>query len=245
MKLATVVATLTAASTLVLLWDRYHRPETRLVASIGYGPLVISPDRISDAEIIKKLRYPREVLEGAKLPYDAQARVIAELAKLIPETEPRRPEGYMRITVNNDGTQAATDVRLAIPHAMVSVVSSEGKPDKQLDGPVLELGTLPATDSLDVVAFTGSEPNWLDYDKVRLTHASGVGKKVFKEPDQPRSVWSEWMPLILLVSVPIGFLLVGATVSVWRESVLERGRAEGAAAERKKTAEKAEPSEGK
>src|SRR5205807_4363286 len=165
---AAVAATWTA----IEIRDWLKRPEVKLVATVTYGPIPVSPDVAREREIIQKLRRA-SWLDPLKLPYEYWYKVRSAVEQIIPESTVRL-EGYIHIIVNNDGTQAASDVRLTVPQAKVLLVTTEGKSDQQVDGPTLIIGTLPATDSVDVTAFFVSDPAWYTVDQIRLTHAAGV-----------------------------------------------------------------------
>jgi hypothetical protein len=217
-----ICAAVAATWAVIEIRDWLKRPEVKLVATVTYGPIPEAPDVAREHEIIQRLR-SHDWLEPLKLPYESWIKVRSAMEKLIPESTTRF-EGYIHINVNNDGTQAASDVRLTVPGATVLVVSAEGKPGQQIvDAPTLTIGTLPATDSVAVTAFFRGDPSWYTVDEIRLTHAAGVGTKVFKPPKGPDDSWRPWWIPALGFIVCVGFF----AVAVWRDMLLNRGRREG------------------
>jgi hypothetical protein len=205
----------------------YNRPQVKLVASVTFGAVVITPEEDQAAAEASKLRNSDWV---AKVPLEASAS-IRDLAMTLAEiTSPSISRGYIRLTVTNDGSQAANDVRLSVPDAVaLQWLSAGAKKIQHSEGPTLALGNLPALESIEVTAFMEHEPTWYDVDKIRLTHASGLGKIQGKELDRPSHHAGLWALLWMLGSFLVP-LLVLVPYGYWRDQLLARGRAEGAAA---------------
>jgi hypothetical protein len=193
---AVLAALVGATSSVILIWDRAHRPEPpELVATVTYyGPIIVTPNAEREAETVKELRniyWVEHASVGEKqknrdLSRESWAvihQIEENLQKILPPYE-YLPNGFITATVQNRGSQSVSDVQLRVPGAVAfrwwPTVSRSDK--KWVDGPVLTAGVLHPLEAVEVVAFMSSEASRHDIAQMQLTHLRGVGKIVVNQP---------------------------------------------------------------
>jgi hypothetical protein len=194
----------------------YKNPYPDLVANVtSYGPVELPPEVVKEmtahdelAPVISK--WLDEVRESLRDKYykqwkgearygvdealvDAFGKIDSGLRERLVQFRVNWSGGFIKLHIENTGTQTATDLRLTVPDATYIVFPSADKKDEVVVGTLATITKLAPLEAVDALAFTHTSASHYEVERIKLTHATGIGKITIGEADHSFGYWWLWV----------------------------------------------------
>lgn len=192
------------------LWDWFHKPSQQLRLVLKTSLLALPPPlfelfadmqeaikltRLEELEVVKRYLADANDARLASEVKDVVREVSYYLAKEIPSNLPYDIAGLKAVwmaNVSNPGTKRIEDVVVTLPHAKCLTVSREGSDAEHKESSeVIRLGTMRPKEEITLIAWTNMSLGKHEVDRVKVTHADGVGKIYYYDDAGPVGRWLE------------------------------------------------------